>query len=162
MTTSRRIGSGLIDESVEATPVDMSVLDIAATDVVTADRNDSFSEVAATMAEEEVGCVVIEEEAMPVGVVTDRKLALAMAEDPEAGHRTVDEEMTREVRTIPDDADVYEAVQILSDIGARRAPVVDDDRELEGLLSIDDVLHFVEEELDEAEDVIEQQSPRMD
>lgn len=140
----------------------MSVLDIAATDVVTADRNDTFSEVAAEMAEQKVGCVVIEEDEMPIGIVTDRNLALAMAEDPEAGHRTVDEEMTRDVRTIPDDADIYQAVEILSDIGARRAPVVNDDEKLEGLLSLDDVLHVVEEELDEAEEVIEQQSPRMD
>lgn len=40
----------------------MSVLDIAATEVVTADRNDTVSEVARTMADEGVGSVVIEEE----------------------------------------------------------------------------------------------------
>lgn len=69
--------------------------------------------------------------------------------------------MPRDLRTIPDDADIYQTVEILSDIGARRAPVVDD-QELEGLLTLDDVLHVVEGELDGTEEVFEQPSPRMD
>ncbi|MFB6303373.1 MAG: CBS domain-containing protein [Haloferacaceae archaeon] len=134
--------------------------DIAASDVVTAARNETLSDVAGTMRDEHVGSVVIEEDDLPVGIVTDRQIALGVADDPEVGHETVDGVMTRDVETIPAGATVFQAVQTLSDEGIRRAPVVDSDGELVGLLSLDDLLFVIEEEYDAAEDVIEAQSPR--
>ncbi|WP_435067163.1 CBS domain-containing protein [Haloplanus sp. C73] len=140
----------------------MSVLDIAATEVVTTGRTETLSGVASTMDDESVGSVVVEEDDLPIGILTDREVALALADDPEAGHDTVDDHMTRAVETVSADADVYEATRTLSEAGVRRAPIVDDDGHLTGLVSLDDVLHFVEEALDEAEDVIEAQSPRLE
>lgn len=134
--------------------------EIAATDVVTAARNDTISNVATVMKDEHVGSVVVEEEDLPVGIVTDRQVALGLADDPEVGHETVDEVMTRDVTTILESATVFQAAQTLSEEGVRRAPVVDDDGELVGLLSLDDLLYIIEEEFDTAEDVIEAQSPR--
>lgn len=134
--------------------------DIAATDVITSARADSISDVAAKMRDEEVGSVVVVEEELPVGIVTDRQLALGLADDPEIGHETVDEVMTRDVETILESATVFQAAQTLSEAGIRRAPVVDADGELVGVLSLDDILYVIEEEFDTAEDVLEAQSPR--
>lgn len=134
--------------------------DIAATGVVTAARTDTLSDVAALMSDEHVGSVVIEEEGLPVGIVTDRQLALELATNPEAGHKTVGKVMTLDVATILESATVFQAAQTLSDEGIRRAPVVDADGELVGLLSLDDLLYVVEKEFDTAEDVLEAQSPR--
>lgn len=134
--------------------------EIAASDVVTAARNDAVQEVAAKMDEEHVGSVVIEEEDLPVGIVTDRQIALGVADDADIADETIDEVMTRDVTTILDRATVFQAAQTLSEEGIRRAPVVDDDGELVGLLSLDDLIYVIEEELDTAEDVIESQSPR--
>lgn len=137
-----------------------SARDIAATDVVTADRNDAITDVAATMRDENVGSVVVEEKDLPVGIVTDREIALGLGDDPEFGHETVDELMTRDVVTVNEDDAVFDAAQTLSDEAIRRAPVVDDDNELVGILSLDDLLYVIEEEFDAVEDVIEAQSPR--
>lgn len=134
--------------------------EIAARDVVTAARSDTISDVARLMRDENVGSVVIEEENLPVGIVTDRQIALALADDPEVGHETVDTVMTREVATVLENATVFQAAQALSDEGIRRAPVVDGDGELVGLLSLDDLLYVIEEEFDTVEDVLEAQSPR--
>ncbi|WP_423751669.1 CBS domain-containing protein [Salinirarus marinus] len=68
--------------------------------------------------------------------------------------------MTRDVETILESATVFQAAQTLSEEGVRRAPVVDADGELVGLLSLDDLLFVIQEEYDAAEDVIEAQSPR--
>lgn len=138
----------------------MPVSDIAATDVVTAAREDSVSSVAETMRTENVGSVVVEEEGMPIGIVTDRQVAVELADDPELGYEHVDQIMTRDVETIDAEAGIYQAAQTLADEGIRRAPLVDDDLELEGLVSLDDILYVLEEEFEAAGEVIEAQSPR--
>lgn len=138
----------------------MPVSDIAATDVVTAAREDSVSSVAETMREENVGSVVIAEENTPIGIVTDRQLATNLADDPELGYEHVDEIMTRDVETIDADAGIYQAARHLGDAGIRRAPLVDTNQELEGLVSLDDILYVLEAEFEAAGDVIEAQSPR--
>lgn len=138
----------------------MPIRDIAATDVVTAARTDSVTDVAETMADEHVGSVVVEEESLPIGIVTDRQIAIELGDDPELGYEHVDEIMTRDVMTIDADAGIYQAAEALADEGVRRAPLVDDDEELVGLVSLDDILYTLEEEFDAVGDVLEAQSPR--
>lgn len=138
----------------------MPIRDIAATEVVTAARTDSVADVAETMADEHVGSVVVEEESLPIGIVTDRQIAVELGDDPELGDEHVDEIMTRDVMTIDADAGVYQAAEALADEGVRRAPLVDDDEELVGLVSLDDILYTLEEEFDAIGDVLEAQSPR--
>ncbi|MCD2199449.1 MULTISPECIES: CBS domain-containing protein [unclassified Halobacterium] len=138
----------------------MPIRDIAATEVVTAARTDSVTDVAETMADEHVGSVVVEEESLPIGIVTDRQIATELGDDPELGYEHVDEIMTRDVMTIDADAGVYQAAQALADEGVRRAPLVDDDEELVGLVSLDDILYTLEEEFDAVGDILEAQSPR--
>ncbi|MFB6271089.1 MAG: CBS domain-containing protein [Halobacterium sp.] len=138
----------------------MPVRDIAASDVVTAARTDTVSTVAERMDDERVGSVVVEEESMPIGIVTDRQLAVALAADPEVGYEHVDEVMTRDVMTIDADAGIYQAAQALADEGVRRAPLVEDEQELVGLVSVDDILYTLEEELDAVGEILEAQSPR--
>lgn len=92
--------------------------DIAASDVVTAARNDTLSEVAETMGSEHVGSVVAEEESLPVGIITDRQIALGLADDPAMGHETVDERMTRDVETIHESTTIFQAAQTLSEGGS--------------------------------------------
>lgn len=137
-----------------------TVKEIAATDVVTAARADSVSDVAELMREENVGSVVVEEKELSVGIITDRQLALALADDPEIGHENVAKLMTFDVATVPESASVFQTVQLMSDEGIRRAPVVDDDDRLVGLVSLDDILHVIAEEFNTAEDIIKAQSPR--
>ena len=69
----------------------MSISQIVKTAVVTADRDTSVAAIAATMSTENVGSVVIVEEEKPVGMVTDRSIALAVADDPAIGTTTAAE-----------------------------------------------------------------------
>lgn len=139
----------------------MTIGDIAESDVVTAARADSVSDVAERMREADVGSVVVEEENLPIGIVTDRQIALALADDPEAGHDHVDEVMTRDVETIDEDLDLYRAAQKLDEEGIRRAPVVDEAGHLDGIVSLDDIIVVIEREMEAASGVIEAQSPRV-
>ncbi|SIQ68149.1 CBS domain-containing protein [Haladaptatus litoreus] len=138
----------------------MTVRDIAATDVVTATEDATLAEIAQMVGDESVGCAPIVENDEPVGIVTNRKIALSLADDRDASNRTVGDIMTRDLITIESDASVHDAVEQMEDAGIRRLPVVESGR-LTGLVTLDDVLVAVADELDEVADVIEEQSPRL-
>ncbi|WP_049971857.1 CBS domain-containing protein [Haladaptatus cibarius] len=138
----------------------MTVSDIAATDVVTATEDATLAEIVQMMGDESVGCVPIVNNDEPVGIVTDRKIALSLADDGNASNRAVSEIMTRDLTTIESDANVHDAVEQMEDAEIRRLPVVESGQ-LTGLVTLDDVLVAVADELDEVADVIEEQSPRL-
>ena len=54
----------------------MPVQDLARSEVVTAHTDTAVSKLAEQMADERVGSVVITDDEMPIGIVTDRDLAL--------------------------------------------------------------------------------------
>jgi len=82
--------------------------------------------------------------ARPVGVVTDRDLAMD-ALIPGGGF--VGSVMTPIVATIGRDADTHEALETMRAHGVRRLGVTADDGSLCGVLSIDDVMDVLSAEL---------------
>jgi predicted transcriptional regulator len=90
------------------------------------------------------GLMPVTDEGRPIGAVTDRDIALALA-----GHETdlastpAEELMTKELTTIAVDASLGAAIESLGDHGLRRLLVVDSDGKLVGVLSwIDLVPHL--------------------
>ncbi|WP_458206825.1 CBS domain-containing protein [Haladaptatus sp. NG-SE-30] len=137
----------------------MPVTDIATTDVVTATEDSTLPDIATTMADENVGCVPIVDGDQPVGIVTDRQIALSLRDEADASSRTVGDVMTRDPITIESDASVHDLVERMDDAAIRRVPVVEGGR-LTGIVTLDDVLVTLADELDEVADVVEEQSPR--
>lgn len=136
----------------------MPVDDLARGDVVTATEQTAVSEIARTMADETVGSVVIVDDRTPVGIVTDRDLALrCVAEDGETSEMTADNVMSEDIKTIERDAGFYEAVDRMSDNGIRRLPVTDDADELVGILTSDDLTTLLADEQQGLSAVIEAQ-----
>jgi CBS domain-containing protein len=85
--------------------------------------------------------VVLDNHGKVAGVVTDRDLAMAIVSHPRGtGHRSVEQVMSRHLRTCkPDDA-VQDALLEMSRHGLRRLPVVTSDGDLKGVVSIDDII----------------------
>lgn len=138
----------------------MPVIDVARTGVLTAHREQSAGNLATIMKEENVGSVVIEDDDRPVGIVTDRDLVLAVLE-PRRDPRevTAEEIMTETVVTVEADAGVFEATATMYEYAVRRMPVVDGEGRLAGILTLDDVLVLLTDELDNVAGVIEAESP---
>ena len=134
---------------------------ILQTDVVTAERDTPVATVVAQMAEDDVGSVVIVEGDSPVGIVTDRRVALALESDPDVTDRRADELIAGEFVVGSTDMSVVDVLDRLSEAGIRRLPVVDDDGALAGIVTLDDVLVHSSEELERAADVVRIQSPRL-
>jgi CBS domain-containing protein len=121
--------------------------DVFAKKLVTAVPTETLSSVALRMREHNVGTVVIVEGQKPVGIVTDRDLALALGAQGVAPQDPVESVMTTPVRTIPEGAGTFAATQCMRDAGVRRLPIVDGEGRLVGMISLDDLLRFLGREL---------------
>ncbi len=125
----------------------MSLSTLLKRDIVTAAPMDSLVQVAALMERKKVGAVVITEGTRPVGIVTDRDLALAVCGHGVSTRERVQNVMTCPVATIRDDEGVFNATQKMMDNAVRRLPVVDEHGILVGLVAIDDLLLLLSREL---------------
>ena len=90
------------------------------------------------------GCgtlIVLNQHGKPAGMLTDRDLALAIGESTRnASHIAAHEAMTGYVFTCSPDESLHTALERMMDVRVRRLPVVTADGDLQGLLSIDDIV----------------------
>ncbi|MUV56475.1 CBS domain-containing protein [Halogeometricum sp. CBA1124] len=129
-----------------------------AVEAETANRETALKELARTMADEELGDLVIVEDDEPVGIVTDRDIALAVAHHDDLTELTAADVMTSDPVTIHEDATAVDLPATMADGAVRRIPVVDDDGKLVGIATLDDVVATTGEMLDDVATVIEAQS----
>ena len=118
-----------------------------AKEVVTAGPLDSLGRVGTLMLEHNVGTVVIVEKSKPVGILTDRDLALALGARGCATDTPSQEVMSKPVTTIHQSKGVFDATEYMMGYEVRRLPIVDDDNRLVGLVSMDDLLQLFGREL---------------
>ncbi|MGZ0745820.1 MULTISPECIES: CBS domain-containing protein [unclassified Haloparvum] len=138
----------------------MTVSDLMREDVVTARPDESVGDVAKRMEKENVGSVVIERNGRPEGIVTDRDLTTrVLANGGTADGWSAEDAMTRELRTVRTDTGVMELCNELGDACVRRMPVVDDDGNLAGIVTHDDLNTLLADEQRELAQVIQAESP---
>jgi CBS domain-containing protein len=125
----------------------MKLNDIFTRSVVTAGPEETLAAVALRMQEHNVGTVVVVEARRPVGIVTDRDLALALGAQGVSPQAQVQQVMSRHVLAIPEDAGVYTATKFMREREVRRLPIVDREDCLVGIVSLDDLLRFLGREL---------------
>jgi CBS domain-containing protein len=125
----------------------MKLHEILSRSVVTAKPEEPLAAVAGKMQEHNVGTVVIVENQRPVGIITDRDLAMVLGAQGISPQTEVQKVMTRHVMAIPDDMSIYTATHFLRERQVRRLPIVDREDRLVGILSLDDVLCFLGSEL---------------
>ena len=125
----------------------MSLGTLLARKAITAEPHESLSVAARLMAQENVGAIVVVERDRPVGILTDRDLALAVCLHGADPSETIQSRMTCPVDTIRDDEGVYNATQKMMELAVRRLPVVDDIGRLVGIVSLDDLLSLLSREL---------------
>ncbi|HKL27648.1 MAG TPA: CBS domain-containing protein [Natrialbaceae archaeon] len=129
-----------------------------AVDVVTATKDTLLPNLATMMHEEDVGDVVIADGRKPIGIVTDRDVALAVAQYDNLADVTAENVMSTDPVTIHEDATAVDLPARMAEAGVRRIPVVDDDGDLTGIATLDDVVATAGEMLKDVATVIESQS----
>jgi CBS domain-containing protein len=112
--------------------------DVMTQSVVTADTEDSLEHVGGLMRDRNVGSVVICEHGRPVGVITDRDLALAVVADGVDPGERAGPHASRPIVTGEVEMDIEEAVALMVQHRIRRLPVTDGEH-LAGIVTIDDL-----------------------
>jgi CBS domain-containing protein len=139
----------------------MSVARICLREVDLADPTESVLEAARRMGERRVGTLVIVDDAgKPIGLLTDRDLALrvvAAGGDPRA--TSVGEVMTAHPKTVGESTPIESALSLMRSGSFRRLPVVNDDGKLVGIVSLDDVLSLLAEEFELIGRLLEREAP---
>ena len=115
--------------------------------VITTTPQHAVAAVAKLMQEHNVGAVVVVENLKPVGIVTDRDLALALGARGISPQTPITRVMTSPIETVCRDDGIFTVTECMMEHGVRRLPVVDDDGVLVGIASLDDVLRVLSREL---------------
>ncbi len=130
----------------------MSIGEICNREVVIVQPEDTVLQAAKLMRQHHVGSVLVVDKnsgkPVPVGIVTDRDLVIEVVApelDPDA--ITVGDIMVSDFATVKEETGVFEAIQYMRRKGIRRLPVVDNEGRLIGIVTLDDLLALLSEEL---------------
>ncbi|HSN72836.1 MAG TPA: CBS domain-containing protein [Steroidobacteraceae bacterium] len=128
----------------------MSVGNICVRHVFTIGADADVVEAARRMRELHVGFLIVVDPAvgddLPVGVLTDRDLVLeVLAQDVDPHAVAVKDIMTPDPLIAREDDELHDTLLRMRAAGVRRVPVSDDSGKLVGVLSVDDVVGFLNE-----------------
>lgn len=140
----------------------MAVGELCNREVVIAERNLGVTEATRLMRRHHVGdLVVVDGDRKPVGIVTDRDIVVevvAAGVNPEA--LSLVDIMGPSLATVREGEGVFEALRYMRDKGVRRMPVVDAAGALVGILTLDDLLGLLAEELGELAKLVSHERER--
>ena len=94
------------------------------------------------------GAGAVDDRRVPVGILTDRDIVVEVnAMDLESKVITAGDIMSPELVTAPESLGLSEAIELMRFRGIRRLPIVNEENRLVGIVTIDDLLAVLAEEL---------------
>ena len=138
----------------------MTIGEICNREVVLAARDTPVVAAAKLMRQYHVGTVVVVDQTngnsrIPVGIVTDRDFVVEIvATELDPKTITIGDIMTPELVTARETEGLSETMEIMRYKGVRRLPIVRQDGHLVGIVSIDDLLGVLAEELSEVAKIV--------
>ena len=129
----------------------MKVQDIMTSDVQCCGPDTNLAEASLIMWENDCGALpVLEASGKVVGMVTDRDICMAVGTRNRAPSEITVFEVKpnpRELYACAPEDDIHAALKTMREQGVRRLPVVNDDNELVGILSVDDLIDLFSEQI---------------
>jgi CBS domain-containing protein len=140
----------------------MQIGTICTREVICAKSATSVSAAAKLMRQYHIGDVVVIKESgghrVPLGIVTDRDIVLSVvATELDASTITIGDIMGPALVTATETDDILDAVRQMRTSGVRRMPVVDQHGALTGIVSVDDVIANMADQMNELTRLIAQQ-----
>lgn len=128
-------------------------------DVVIIGKSDSIVKAAKLMREHHVGDVLVVEprngEQVPVGILTDRDIVIEIiAEETDIDALMVQDVMSFKLVTSRESDDLMVTIKRMRVNGIKRIPIVNKTGGLVGILSIDDILDLITEQLMDLDQII--------
>jgi diguanylate cyclase (GGDEF)-like protein len=132
---------------------EQSVRQLMSAEVLCAGPDTALTELVSLMHENAFSCIVISEDDVPVGIVTERDIVAALDEvlrGEKRGDMPASEFMSSPVHTIQEDRPIFEAIVFCRSRNVRHIPVVDRQGSMIGLLTQSDLtqyhMHSIEEQ----------------
>ncbi len=143
----------------------MKTGDVCNREVVFIERAASIAAAARLMRAHHVGDLVVVEEKngrrAPVGIVTDRDLVLeVLAEGVNQNDIAVGDVMSYELVTANEDDDLFDTLKHMRTKGIRRLPVVDRAGSLVGIVTVDDLLDLLAEQVSDLARIVQREQTR--
>lgn len=143
----------------------MKVGEVCNREVVVVNRDQSILDAAKLMRSFHVGDVVVVQDAgsvrTPVGILTDRDIVVKLlAREIDLAAVSIGDAMSFDLVTAGEEDSVIDAIEKMRNQGVRRIPVVSSQGGLEGILSLDDCLELVAEQVDDLVQLIKTEQRR--
>lgn len=132
----------------------MKVSDYCKRDVVVVSKEQTPLDAAIAMRECQSGDVVVIDNAhgkpIPLGIITDRDIAVEIvAEGVDPQEITVKDILFKPLISIHENEDFAQCVSLMKRKAVRRLPVVNDDGSLVGIISVDDIIEVLTEDIND-------------
>lgn len=130
----------------------MRIGEISTAKAICCTREATVLEAAQLMRQHHVGDLIVVDdlsgEQVPVGIVTDRDIVVSItAEGLDTKSLEVGDIMSAELLAASEDADVHDTIERMRYKGVRRIPVTNSAGSLVGIVSVDDMMEFLAEEM---------------
>ncbi len=130
----------------------MLVSEFCNREVIIVDRATTILEAAKLMRSEHVGDLVVTDKRngrqVPVGILTDREIVVELlAEEVDLDKVSIGDAMSYELLSVKEQNGLQETIEIMRNHGVRRLPVVDDNGALVGIVTVDDLMELIAEQL---------------
>jgi CBS domain-containing protein len=141
----------------------MTIESLLSRPVSTLSSTATCAEAARRMRRQNIGSVIIEEDGAPIGIVTDRDLAVrVVAEELDPGTVTVGSIMSPCPAFLTAERDLRAALDVMREMRVRRLPAVNAKGRVIGILSLDDVLIELAAQLDRVKDLLQLERAQKD
>ena len=127
----------------------MKVEDIMTKAAVTDAPDDTLSEAASKMRQQQTGSLLVMEGDRLAGIVTERDVLRIVGEGQDPKNVSLRDAMTADVVTIRPDSAIKDAAEIMFQKWFRHLPVTTDDGKVVGIISLRDLLTLVAESMDD-------------
>jgi CBS domain-containing protein len=143
----------------------MTVGKFCVRETIVAKKDSNIVDVAKLMRRHHVGDVIVVEErdglAVPIGIVTDRDLVMEiLAQELSPETVAVGDIMSYEMLVARESDSLWDTLQQMRVKGVRRVPVIDGKGALAGILTLDDVLELLTDELAELAKIVRREQER--
>lgn len=143
----------------------MPISEFCNREVVFATREMSLTEAAQLMRKHHVGALIVVDEAggkrVPVGIVTDRDIVIqVIAQSLDIAEFAVGDIMGPQLISVQEKEGVFEIIRLMRSKAVRRIPVVNQEGGLVGIVSADDILDLLAEEVAELAKVAPREQER--
>ncbi len=139
----------MIESIQESSLENILVRDVMTTSVISVDSSTTAHDAAKMMEESEIGAIIVFENSVPVGIITDRDFAIKIAAHAYPIDTPVRRIMSSPLITITSDSPFWNAADLMNSRKIRKLLVVDDEQVV-GIITVTDLMnHFIMRKKDE-------------